>query len=232
MKKNARKCRICNKIKNTDEFIGKSFVCKECYREKERKKTEKIIRRIQKTELNFTGAFTQLIDVERNLEKFIKRGFSLELLASTSFSRLRNDPFDLSQTKEFHLDFIPNKGIVNEHINGRLALGVYFFHAYRNGEIKDYKDTLNWYLRYCVWIKTDEKFNQIMKKFQNENDAAIDADLYINQWENYFNEKLDEEQKTEFKKHFLSTNYGQVTKIGVVRHVKRDLEIKENPMNI
>ena len=89
-------------------------------KEKEKKKERKDIIRF-KTHFNEVKNF-----IENILPELLNDGKNFtDKELEDAFFNVRNSLFDLTPNKEYKLDFIPNKGKVIEHINGRDNVGIH-----------------------------------------------------------------------------------------------------------
>jgi len=100
------------------------------------------------------------------------------------------------------------KYITKEHPDGRTNVIIYFYREIELGNIKTVEDAIKWIHQYGVWIYTSAKFNEYVKKFQNDNNILITAEIYVKCYEDFYHVKLSLEEIEKMKHYFLSNTYG------------------------
>lgn len=158
--------------------------------------------------------------LEVKIPKNILKGDSNRIIKESLFFEIRNASFALTCAKKYSFPLL-QRGEVVEHVNGRTNVGIYCAWLVLTGKINNWEDLFNFLLRFGCWIKTTKDFNNHIEKFQNHEHGAIAPEVYMKEYEAYFNYKFSDEEKQEFSKRFLHSEYGIVTKdmiINTIRH--------------
>jgi hypothetical protein len=161
--------------------------------------------------------------LETKIPMLIAKGYSNELIEEIVFFEIRNASFSLASTKKYEFN-LPVQGTVLEHVNGRTNIGIYGAYLVLTNKIKNGEDYYNFLLRFGCIIKTTKQFNDYIAKFQNQNDGAISPEIYIREYEKYFNYKLTDTEKLEFSKRFLFTEYGSITKNMIIDIIRNKMQ--------
>jgi len=153
------------------------------------------------------------------IPKNILKGDGNDVIKESLFFEIRNASFALTAAKKYSVS-LPEQGPVTEHVNGRTNLGIYCAWLVLNKEINNWEDLYKFLLKFGCWIKTTKDFNNHIEKFQNHDHGAIKSEVYIREYENTFNYKFSDEEKTQFSDRFLSTHYGVVTKDMIINYIR------------
>jgi len=189
-------------------------------REKEEKaKHEELIKQLIVKRKHESVFDDNLHLLEVKIPKNILKGDTNRVIKESVFFEVRNASFALTSAIKYSFK-LPYQGTTKEHVNGRTNLGIYCAWLILNKKINNWEDLYNFLLRFGCWIYTTKQFNNHIEKFQNLESGAIRPEIYINEYEKYFNYKFSEEEKTQFSKRFLFSEYGVVTKDMIINTIR------------
>lgn len=201
---------------------------KEMWAQKRKEERERIELAAQYKELIIQRKHEAVFDdtvhfLETKIPKAIRRGDTNQIINDSLFFEIRNASFALASSIKYMFKLI-SQGDVKEHVNGRTNIGIYGAYLVLTGKITNWEDLYNFLLRFGCWIETSKKFNDYIARFQNENDGAISPEVYIREYEKFFNYKLSDTERSEFSKRFLFTEYGVITKDMIVNNIREKMQ--------
>ena len=161
--------------------------------------------------------------VNTKIPNAIKRGDTNYVICSSLLFEIRHASFALASSKT-HKFNLSSQGKVAEHVNGRTNIGIYGAYLILIGKITNWQDFYNFMLKFGCWIETSAQFNMHIEKFQNQRIGAIRPEVYIREYENYFNISLSDNEKNEFSQRFLFREYGLITKDMIIDYVREKLQ--------